>query len=44
MKKKYLDNGNILEIDSEDEAFETVKDRNKWDNSDSDCKFNDEHR
>ncbi|XP_009801637.1 protein NEGATIVE GRAVITROPIC RESPONSE OF ROOTS isoform X2 [Nicotiana tabacum] len=36
VKKKYLDNGKIVETDSEDEAFETVKDGNKWDNSDSD--------
>ncbi|OIT03718.1 PREDICTED: uncharacterized protein LOC109225751 [Nicotiana attenuata] len=36
MKKKYLDNGNIVETDGEDEAFETVKHKNKWDNSDSD--------
>ncbi|XP_059318427.1 protein NEGATIVE GRAVITROPIC RESPONSE OF ROOTS-like [Lycium ferocissimum] len=39
MKKKYLDKRNVLETDGEDEEFESVKDRNKWDNSDSECKF-----
>ncbi|KAK4373106.1 hypothetical protein RND71_008490 [Anisodus tanguticus] len=33
VKKKFLDKGNVVETDSEDEAFQT--DRNKWDKSDS---------
>ncbi|MCD7450873.1 hypothetical protein HAX54_008847 [Datura stramonium] len=37
-RKRYLDNGCVIESDSEDETFETVRDNgSKWDKSDSDC-------
>ncbi|XP_059282572.1 protein DEEPER ROOTING 1-like [Lycium ferocissimum] len=36
-RKRYLDNRGVIESDSEDEAFETVKNNgSKWDKSDSD--------
>ncbi|KAK4368688.1 hypothetical protein RND71_012480 [Anisodus tanguticus] len=38
MKKKYLHKANVPETVSEDEAFQIMKDRSKWDNSDSECR------